>query len=185
MIKAIEGKITKKEPTYLWIKTASGLTYGVAVSLFTSPKLALGDVCELLITQIIKEDANLLFGFLESSEQRIFELMLKVNGIGPATALAVCSSLEPSAVEMAVRAGDIATFKKVPGIGEKTAKLLLAQLGDASFIAQTNANPAQNEAMLALESLGFKKENIAQVLAKCASSDTVSLIKEALKILKK
>lgn len=184
MIKALEGKIVKKEPTYIWLKT-SGVSYGVAVSLFTSAKLELGEVCELFITQIIKEDAHLLFGFTSTSEQRIFELMLKVSGIGPTTALAVCSSLEPDAVVLAVKNGDIATFKRVPGIGEKTAKLLLAQLGDASFLATTSANPANNEALLALESLGFKREAISLALSKCSSSETVSLIKEALKILKK
>ena len=66
MIKAIEGKIVKKEPTYIWLKT-SGVSYGVAVSLFTSAKLELGEVCELFITQIIKEDAHLLFGFTSTS----------------------------------------------------------------------------------------------------------------------
>lgn len=182
MIKAIEGKIVKKEPTYIWLKTG-GISYGVAVSLFTSAKLELGEVCELFITQIIKEDAHLLFGFTSTSEQRIFELMLKVSGIGPATALAVCSSLEPDAVALAVKNGDIATFKRVPGIGEKTAKLLLAQLGDASFLS--SASPANNEAVLALESLGFKRDAISLALSKCSSNDTVSLIKEALKILKK
>lgn len=185
MIKAIEGKIVKKEPTYIWLKTG-GVSYGVAVSLFSSAKLELGESCELLITQIIKEDAHLLFGFTSTSEQRIFELMLKVSGIGPATALAVCSSLEPDAVALAVKNGDIATFKRVPGIGEKTAKLLLAQLGDANFLsANTSANPANNEALLALESLGFKRDAISLALSKCSSADTVSLIKEALKILKK
>lgn len=185
MIKAIEGKVVKKEPTYIWLKTAGGISYGVAVSLQTSPKLELGKDCELLITQIIKEDANLLFGFLGASEQRIFELMLKVNGIGPATALAVCSTLEPDAVSKAVASGDIATFKRVPGIGEKTAKLLLAQLGDASFLALGEVNPVSNEASLALESLGFKRDAISAALSKCSSNDTVSLIKEALKLLKK
>ena len=184
MIKAIEGKVTKKEPTYIWLKTG-GISYGVAVSLFSGAKIELGSVCELFITQIIKEDADLLFGFLDKGEQRIFELMLKVSGIGPATAMAVCSTLEPDAVSKAVASGDISTFKRVPGIGEKTAKLLLAQLSDASFLATNSANPCANEAILALESLGFKRDAISAALSKCASNDTVSLIKEALKILKK
>ena len=184
MIKAIEGRVTKKEPTYIWLKTG-GISYGISVSLFTAAKIELGSVCELFITQIIKEDANLLFGFLESAEQRTFELMLKVSGIGPATAMAVCSALEPSAVSIAVTSGDIATFKRVPGIGEKTAKLLLAQLSDANFLSSSSTNPAANEAVMALESLGFKRENISAALNKCQATETVALIKEALKILKK
>lgn len=184
MIKAIEGKVTKKEPTYIWLKTG-GISYGVAVSLFTGAKIELGSTQELLITQIIKEDADLLFGFLDSGEQRTFELMLKVSGIGPATAMAVCSTLEPAAVSKAVASGDIATFKRVPGIGEKTAKLLLAQLSDASFLGASSTNPATNEAIMALESLGFKRDAITSALSKCQATETVALIKEALKILKK
>lgn len=93
MIKAIEGIITKKEPTSIWLKVPCGVTYGIFISLFTSSNLNKGDNAELFITQIIREDANLLYGFIKESEQRIFEMLLKVNGIGAATAMAVCSSL--------------------------------------------------------------------------------------------
>ena len=184
MIKAIEGVITSKSPTQIWLKT-NGITYGITVSLQCSPKLELGANCELLITQIIKEDANLLFGFSDASEQRIFEMMLKVSGIGPATAMAVCSTLSPSQAQKAVLSGDINAFKKVPGTGAKTAKLLLAQLSDASFVDSAAVNAPQNEALLALQSLGFKKEQIISALNECKNQSTVELIKEALRILKK
>lgn len=185
MIKAIEGVISKKEPAYIWLKAASGISYGIAISLQSSPKLNLGQKYELLITQIIKEDANLLFGFIDASEQQIFEMMLKVSGIGPATALAICSTLSPEQVQKAVLSGDLDAFKKVPGIGVKTAKLLLAQLSDASFMDTKNANTPQNEALLALQALGFKKEQALSALNACKSENTVDLIKESLRILKK
>ena len=178
MIKAIEGVISKKEPTYVWLKTG-GVSYGVGVSILTASRLNLGDKVELFITQIIREDADLLFGFLENSEQKIFEMLLKVSGIGASTAMAVCSSLSPNQVASAVANGDMETFKKVPGIGPKTAKMLIATLSDAEF--SQNLGGAKSEAFLALESLGFKKDLIAQILSSCVSSDTSELVKEALK----
>ncbi|MBO7155756.1 MAG: Holliday junction branch migration protein RuvA [Campylobacter sp.] len=182
MIKAIEGLITKKEPTQLWIKCA-GITYGVNISLFTSAALQKGQNIELYITQIIREDANLLYGFLKESEQRIFELLLKVNGIGASTAMAVCSSLNPDEFSAAVINGDDAVLKRVPGIGPKTARTLIAQLSDAKLGEISSASSSSSEAFMALESLGFKRDKISAALAKCTSNDTASLIKEALKIL--
>ncbi|MEE3711455.1 Holliday junction branch migration protein RuvA [Campylobacter sp. CLAX-7218-21] len=181
MIKAIEGLITKKEPTQLWIKCA-GITYGVNISLFTSAAVQKGENIELYITQIIREDANLLYGFLKESEQRIFELLLKVNGIGASTAMAVCSSLNPDEFSAAVINGDDAVLKRVPGIGPKTARTLIAQLSDAKLVEISSAS-SSSEAFMALESLGFKRDKISAALAKCTSNDTASLIKEALKIL--
>lgn len=182
MIKAIEGLITKKEPTQLWIKCA-GITYGVNISLFTSAALQKGQNIELYITQIIREDANLLYGFLKESEQRIFELLLKVNGIGASTAMAVCSSLNPDEFSAAVINGDDAVLKRVPGIGPKTARTLIAQLSDAKLVEISSASSSSSEAFMALESLGFKRDKISAALAKCTSNDTAALIKEALKIL--
>ena len=89
MIKAIEGVITKKEPANLILKTAGGVSYGVAISLFCSAKLERGQSVELNITQIIREDADLLYGFLDSNEQKMFEMLIKLSGIGAAMAIAV------------------------------------------------------------------------------------------------
>ncbi|ANE36045.1 RuvABC resolvasome, subunit RuvA [Campylobacter iguaniorum] len=181
MIKAIEGIITKKEPAFVWLKTASGVSYGIFISLFTSASLNKGDKIELMTTQIIREDANLLYGFIKESEQKIFEMLLKVNGIGASTAMAVCSSLSPDEFSKAVLNGDDATIKRVPGIGPKTARTLIAQLSDAKFSEISQMPSYQNEAFMALESLGFKRDKITKVLSECKSEDTALLIKEALK----
>lgn len=185
MIKAIEGIITKKDPTYLWLKTASGISYGVGISLFTSSKLEKGSKIELLITQIIREDANLLFGFLDRNEQEVFEMLLKVSGIGTATALAVCSGMNPDSIRSAVMSGNENAFKQIPGIGPKTAKLLIATLSDAKFGSNLAVNNYQSEAIAALESLGYKKEVIVKALNGCVATDTANLVKELLKKLYK
>lgn len=181
MIKAIEGIITKKDPTSIWLKISSGISYGIHISLFTSANLQKGQKIELNITEIIREDANLLFGFINSNEQRIFELLLKVNGIGASTAMAVCSSLSPDDFSRAILNADVDTLKRVPGIGPKTARTVVAQLSDAKFGDISSMTTPQNEAFMALESLGFKKDKISNILSQCTSNDTPSLIKEALK----
>ncbi|MBR4141840.1 MAG: Holliday junction branch migration protein RuvA, partial [Campylobacter sp.] len=82
MIVAIEGIITKKEPTNCVIKLSNGISYSVNISLNCSAKLEKNAKIELLITQIIREDANLLFGFLDADEQKMFEMLIKLSGIG-------------------------------------------------------------------------------------------------------
>ena len=178
MIKAIEGVITKKEPANLILKTAGGVSYGVAISLFCSAKLERGQSVELNITQIIREDADLLYGFLDSNEQKMFEML---SGIGAATAMAVCSSLNPNAFLNAVKSGDAAALQTVPGIGAKTARRIIAELSDAKMTMDENLPSYQHEAILALESLGFKREKITKALSECDAQNTGELVKQALK----
>lgn len=180
MIVALEGVITRKEPTKCVVKLAHGVSYEVKISLFTSAQIQTGQKQEFLITQIIREEANLLFGFLQRAEQSIFEMLLKVSGIGALTALAVCSTLKPEQIQLAVLNADEALFKSVPGIGTKSARMIIAQLSDKEFQATQEAN-ANQDAFLALASLGFKSEKITKVLAICEATSTEELVKEALK----
>ena len=181
MIIAIEGEIVKKEPTFLYVKTNSGFTYKVNISLFCSSSLSLGNT-SLHITQIIREDANNLYGFKDNDEKRVFDTLVKVNGVGPSTALAVCSTLTPSEFTSALTSNSVEAFKKVPGIGPKSAKRILVELSDFELDSDSvSVNSSINETLMALESLGFKKEKIRKVLSTCKGEDTSSLIKEALK----
>jgi len=179
MVVAIQGLITKKEPTFIVIKCANGVSYGVFVSLFCSSKITLNEELELLISQIIKEDSHKFYGFLDKEEQKMFELLLKVNGIGANTAMAVCSSLDVNSFYKALNFGDESVFKKVPGIGPKSAKRIIVELGD--FKNLDNVSDDKSEALAALLSLGFKQDKILNVLANCTSTSTSELVKEALK----
>lgn len=180
MVVAIEGIITKKEPTFIIIKCQSGISYGIFVSLFSSSKLALNEKQELLITQIIKEDSNKFYGFLDKNEQNMFEMLLKVNGIGASTAMAVCSSLDSNLFFQALSTNDENAFKKIPGIGPKTAKRIITELAD-SKLKINNTNTNQTQALAALISLGFKEDKIIKVLSTCQNTETSQIIKEALK----
>ncbi len=182
MIIALEGEIVHKEPTLLHLKLPGGITYLVFISLNCSASLSKGPA-RLHITQIFREDSQNLYGFVDKKEQEIFERVIKITGIGPSTALAICSTFKPEAFARAVHASDVGAIKKVPGIGPKSAKRLLVELGDFSLEAEHDnpASVAYEEAKMALESLGFKKESINRALSGCESTTTEALIKEALK----
>lgn len=181
MIVALKGIIAHKEPTFVHIELPSGITYRVGISLYTSGELKNSQEAKLHITQIIREDAHLLFGFLHVDEQRMFETLIKLSGIGPSTAMAVCSTLTPSGFATALMHGNADAFKAVPGIGPKSAKRIIVELSDFALDAPIGQGSGHQEALLALESLGFKKDRIQKVLSTCIQTDTASLVKEALK----
>jgi Holliday junction DNA helicase RuvA len=182
MIVAIEGEVVKKEPTYLHLKLSNGLTYLIHISINCSAKIS-SNVISLHTTQIIKEESHALYGFLETLEKTMFDRVIKINGVGPSTALAICSTFTPEAFSSAVYSQDVDAIKTVPGIGPKSAKRILVELSDFVLTTETldDASQIKQDALLALESLGFKKERITKVLASCKSDTTQTLIKEALK----
>jgi len=182
MIVGIEGKVIKKEPTFLYVRTDVGLTYKVNISLFTSSKIN-SDSVSLHVTQIIREDYHGMYGFLDIDEKKIFDTVIKLNGIGPSTALAICSTLSPSDFASALSSQNVEAFKRVPGIGPKSAKRILVELSDFSLesLELGSSDRNQLDTILALESLGFKKDRIRKILPTCKSTSTPELIKEALK----
>ncbi len=184
MIVGIHGIIEQKEPTYLHINV-NGLIYEVFVSLHTSSQIGSNEI-KLFATQIIREDANLLFGFLSRDEKKMFDTLLKINGIGPKVAIAICSTFAPDTFAKVIASKDISMLKRVPGIGPKAASRILVELAD--FIADTSLNAggsnATIEASMALEGLGFKKDEVKKALSGL-SGDTATLVKEGLKKLQR
>jgi len=186
MIIAIDGEVLKKEPTLLHVKTASGLTYAVKISLHCFTAIESKTSVSLHTTLIVKEDAHTLFGFALELEKMMFDRVIKINGVGPSTALAICSTFTPESFQAAILGQDVAAIKMVPGIGPKSAKRILVELGDFNLGVDADASSvSMGEATMALESLGFKKESIKKALHGCSASDTSGLIKEALKKLSK
>jgi len=185
MIVGIQGKLEKKEPTCLHLNV-SGLIYEVFVSINCSSAIISNDI-KLFTTQIIREDTNTLYGFLDSNEKKLFDTVIKINGVGPKVALAICSTFTPSSFAQIVSSSDVGTLKRVPGIGPKGASRILVEL--SGFVVDGDDNNSSNiiasDAILALESLGFKKDAINRALKDCTSTSTASLVKEALKRLNK
>ncbi len=184
MIVAIEGEIVYKEPTLLHI-LVYGITYEVFVSLNSSSAIS-GNRAKLYTTQIIREDSNTLYGFISKDEKRVFDTLLKINGVGPKVALAVCSTFTPETFAKVISAKDVSMLKRVPGIGPKAASRILVELADFIVSSDTpkESNRAILEATLALESLGFKKDAIKKALAN-ESGTTQELVKIGLKKLQR
>ncbi len=179
MIVGIEGIVEHKEPTIVHINL-SGLIHELHISINTSNQIT-GSRVKLLVRQIIREDANLLFGFIEISEKKMFDTLLKINGVGPKVALAICSTFTPSTFANVIASKDLNMLKRVPGIGPKAGGRILIELVDFVVDGEDNTtNKSMSEAMMALESLGFKKDIIQKALYGC-SGDTSTLVKEGLK----
>ena len=184
MIVGLNGKIEYKEPSFVHISVA-GIVYEVFISLQTFSALGKDDI-KLFTTQIFREDAQLLFGFLDMDEKKMFSRLLKINGVGPKVAMAICSTYTPSQFGVVINNKDLNGVKKVPGIGPKSAGRILVELAgfDAELVSiRSPLNQSFNEATEALEALGFKKDKISKALSACHEADTASLVKEALKLL--
>lgn len=187
MIVGIKGQIEKKEPTLLHINV-SGLVYEVHVSINCSSKITENNI-SLYTTHIIREDAQTLYGFLDINEKKLFDTVIKINGVGPKVALAICSTFTPSSFSQIVSSNDISMLKRVPGIGPKGASRILVEL--SGFVIDGNSDEGETssanvlEASLALESLGFKKDVITKILNSCTATNTSDLVREALKKLQK
>ncbi len=185
MIVGIEGTVERKDPTYVHVNV-NGLIYEVLVSINTSNRISDKKV-KLFVTQVIREDADLLFGFMDTNEKKMFDTVLKINGVGPKVGLAICSTFTPETFAKVVASKDVSMLKRVPGIGPKAASRILVELAD--FIVDGNEeesehNGALGEATMALESLGFKKDAIQKALHGC-SGDTSTMVKEGLKKLQR
>jgi len=187
MIVGVNGNIVYKEPSFVHVNI-NGVVYEVFISLHTFS--ALGDQEVSLHTiQVIREDANLLYGFMDSNEKKLFARLIKINGVGPKVAMAICSTYTPSQFATVLSNKDVKAVQKVPGIGPKSAGRILVELNGfdvemlSSNIVISNSTVAYNEASEALEALGFKKDKISKALSACEGDDTASLVKGALKLL--
>jgi holliday junction DNA helicase RuvA len=184
VIVGLRGNIEYKEPSFVHVEV-SGIVYEVFISLQTFSALPKGEV-KLFVSQIIREDAQLLFGFLDMSEKKLFQRLIKINGVGPKVGIAICSTYTPAQFAAVINNKDVKAVQKVPGIGPKSAGRILVELNgfDEDILATSSPKTQSfNEASEALESLGFKKDKISKVLSSCEGSDTASLVKEALKLL--
>ncbi len=177
MIAALRGKIFEKEDGKIFFDVG-GIIYELNVSLNTFAKAEDGIY---RITEIIKENEYTLYGFMEKEEKKLFDSLIKLNGVGPKVALAVCSTYTPGEFVQIVANNDIDALKKVPGIGPKSAKRILMEMGD--FEVEI-LNKSLNQAIIALENLGFKRADILKATAGLEGS-VEEIIKNALKRLSK
>jgi Holliday junction DNA helicase RuvA len=191
MITHIRGKLVEKNPTYLVIET-NGVGYLLNISLNTFSLLPDSEAVLLYTHLSIKEDSHTLYGFINKVEREIFRLLISVSGVGPSIARTMLSSMTTDEIQQAIASGNVGVIQSVKGIGVKTAQRVLIDLkdkilksfaiGEDSF-AESNTN--KNEALSALEVLGFNRKQAEKVLDKVLVEDKAasveSLIKKALK----
>jgi Holliday junction DNA helicase RuvA len=177
MIAALKGKIHKKEEGKILLDVRD-VIYELNVSLITFSKATDG---MFYVTEIIKENEYTLYGFLDTDEKKLFDSLIKLNGVGPKVALAICSTFTPEEFVKIISENDIQTLKKVPGIGPKSAKRILMEMGEFQI---ENLNPEISQAIAALENLGFNKTDVLKATSGLKGS-VETIIKEALKRLSK
>ncbi len=193
MIAHLQGKLVEKSPTHLVID-CGGVGYEVHISLHTFSLLPNSDFIKVFTYLQIKEDAHTIFGFMEKSEREIFKLLLSVSGIGAGIARTMLSSLDPKQITNAIASGDVATIQSIKGIGGKTAQRVILDLKekvlklfDLDEVSVSQSNTNRDEALSALEVLGFVKKTSEKVIDKIVKENpdaTVeTIIKQALKSL--
>jgi len=190
MIGRIAGVILEKHPPQILVE-AAGVGYEIEVPMSTFYNLpASGERVALLTHLVVREDAHLLYGFGTESERRAFRQLLKVNGVGARTALAVLSGMSVAELVEAVTAQDSGRLVKVPGIGKKTAERLLLELrgklgSDAlSGLAVNRERPAASDVINALLGLGYSDKEAQLAVKQLPDGLSVSEgIRQALKSL--
>jgi holliday junction DNA helicase RuvA len=200
MIGRLNGVLLEKQPPHLLIDVG-GVAYEVQASMQTFYQLPeLGERVTLHTHFVVREDAQQLFGFLLLQERALFRTLLKVNGIGAKSALAILSSVTPDDFVRCITEQNINALQKVPGIGKKTAERLIVEMRDRladwemsgihvspEFANDANNNlmgkQAEQEALSALLALGFKPQEASRLITKVAADNLSSeeLIRLALK----
>jgi Holliday junction DNA helicase RuvA len=190
MIGRLTGTLAEKTPPQLLIDV-NGVGYEVDVPMSSFYNLpALGERVTLLTHFVVREDAQVLFGFLTHDERATFRQLVKISGVGPRTALSILSGLSVAELAQAVSLQETGRLVKVPGIGKKTAERLLLELkgklGDALAAPASVASNAQGDILQALVALGYSdREASAALKALPAEIGVSDGIKFALKQLAK
>ena len=192
MIGRLAGVLVEKNPPQILVE-AAGVGYEMEVPMSTFYNLpASGERVTLLTHLIVREDAHLLFGFGSDAERRTFRQLLKVNGVGARTALAVLSGMSVAELVEAVAAQEAGRLVRIPGIGRKTAERLLLELKGrlgadvVSGVAVNRPKPVASDVMNALLSLGYSDREAQHAVKELPEGLSVAEgIRQALRSLSK
>ena len=188
MITHLKGKLTEKNPTHIVVE-CGGVGYFINISLHTFSKLLDSEQISIFTHLQVKEDSHTLYGFAEKSEREIFRLLLSVSGIGSSTARTMLSSLSPAQIRDAIASGDAATIQSIKGIGTKTAQRVILDLRDKILkvydideVSASSNNTNKEEALSALEVLGFARRSAEKVVDKVLRQDTSLSVENIIKL---
>ncbi len=199
MLDYIEGKLVQKTPTTAVIDN-NGLGYSLRISVSTSGLLpSEGQQVKLKTYLHVREDILQLYGFAEDGERDLFLALISISGVGPKLAQTILSGLSPDRFVAAIQNNDQATLNNISGVGKKTAERLLVEMRDkiksiASAAAADGlsappfaATAAENEALMALLSLGYSRQKAENAIRKAQHSGSIAsteeLVKKALQVI--
>ncbi len=188
MISHIQGRLVEKNPTDVVID-CNGVGYFVNISLHTFSELPPSENIKLFTHLLVRDDAHILYGFSTVAEREVFRMLISVSGVGAGTARTMLSSLAPNQVVDAIAANDIPTIQSVKGIGAKTAQRVILDLKDKilkvyglSAISAETSNTNKNEALSALETLGFARKQAEKVCDAIVKDDPGASVEVIIKL---
>ncbi len=195
MIASLRGKVIRRSPTSVIVE-CSGVGYEVRISLNTASAIEGKEDVLLTVYHHFSQDHQALFGFTEEAEKQLFIHLISVSGVGPNTGQLILSYMSPQETEMAILSEDLTAFKKVKGVGDKTARRILIDLkdkiskgtGESHLIPVQTNNTMGEEALSALLALGFPRAQAQKALSRITSSaegpsSVEALIRQALRAL--
>lgn len=197
MYEFIQGRLAELSPAHAVIETAGGVGYSLAISVQTYTRIGAAEQIRLYTHFVVREDAQLLYGFFERTERELFRLLIGVSGVGGNTARMILSSFAPDELRAIIATGRAEVLKGVKGLGLKTSQKIIVELKDkviavgatdASAIGLIGgaAEPAQfDEALAALTMLGFARgaseKAIRAILADDPATPVEAIVRLALK----
>lgn len=181
MIHFIEGQIEVKEPNSLILRVGQ-IGLKCTITLNTYEKLGpVGSSCKILTYLHVREDILQLYGFVEPKERKMFDKLISLSGIGPKQGINILSGIPYDQLMENILQGDVAALKRAPGVGDKTARRIILELKDkisdeeagqiAGGLKGSTTSQEINDAILALEALGYKKSTVQTVLEKHIKKD--------------
>lgn len=188
MITHLHGRLVEKTPTNVVID-CNGVGYEVHISLHTFSLLPQNEHVKLFTHLLVKEDSQTLFGFSEKFEREIFRLLISVSGVGASIARTMLSSLTPNNIKEAIASGNVTVIQSVKGIGTKTAQRVILDLKDKIIkvyalddVLQISSNTNKEEALSALETLGFLRKHSEKVCDKICRENPEATVETIIKL---
>ena len=193
MYEFIEGEFVEKSPAHLIVQ-AGHLGYHIHISVLTYSQISKLNSGRIYLHFVVREDAQILYGFGSREEREIFRMLISVSGVGANTARLILSSLSPDEITNAILSGNVAVLQGIKGIGAKSAQRIIVDLKDKVgkgagidelFLSQDNTS--REEALSALVALGFPKKTVEKILTRILSEQpdlsSEEVVKAALKFI--
>lgn len=188
MITQIRGRLVEKNPTEV-VVDCNGVGYLLHISLNTFAGLPSDENVVLYTHLSIREDAHTLFGFITKTEREVFKLLISVSGVGPSIARTMLSSMTSEEIQQAIASGNVDVIQSVKGIGAKTAQRVIVDLKDKimktydmSEVSLHTNNTHRDEALSALEVLGFNRKQSEKIVNNIVKENPDASIEKIIKL---